>query len=70
MDQDQVKQSLAEQYGEVWSTDEMLALFEVLGFSYGVVVVQRRSDGIEGTLAFDHSPRFYYNFVASVSVRI
>lgn len=49
--------------------DEMLDQYEVLGFAYGMCVVQRKSDGIKGTLDFgDHTldngrTRYYYNFV-------
>lgn len=49
--------------------DEMLDQYEVLGFAYGMCVVQRKSDGVKGTLDFgDHTldngrTRYYYNFV-------
>ena len=57
--------------------DQMLEQYEVLGFAYGMCVVQRKSDGAKGTLDFgDHfilcledsfNPlgytRYYYNFV-------
>ena len=45
-----------------WNTQELQEDFEVLGFAYGICVVKRRSDGVKGTLDFDHSPRLYYNF--------
>jgi hypothetical protein len=45
------------------NTEEMLATYEVLGFALGFCVVRRKSDGIRGTLDFDHAPRRYYNFV-------
>lgn len=45
------------------TTDEMLAEYEVLGFALGFCIVQRKSDGVKGTLDFDHMPRRYYNFV-------
>lgn len=45
------------------TTDEMLAEYEVLGFALGFCIVQRKSDGVKGTLDFDHAPRRYYNFV-------
>ena len=41
----------------------MLAEYEVLGFALGICVVRRKSDGVRGTLDFDHAPRRYYNFV-------
>ncbi len=46
------------------TTTEMQAKYRVLGFAYGIAVVQRKSDGVTGTLDFDHEPRVYYNFVA------
>lgn len=45
------------------TTDEMLAEYEVLGFALGFCIVQRKSDGVKGTLDFDHAPRRYFNFV-------
>lgn len=45
------------------TTDEMLEEYEVLGFALGFCIVQRKSDGVKGTLDFDHAPRRYYNFV-------
>ena len=27
-----------------------------------VVVVRRRSDGVKGSVLFQHSPRFYFSF--------
>jgi hypothetical protein len=58
---------LAAQYGEdnVFDTDQLGAAFEVRSFCYGVVTVTRKSDGVKGTLNFDHSPRLYYRFKAS-----
>ncbi len=42
--------------------DELLAEFDVLGFAYGMVVVQRKADGVKGTMNFVGAPRDYYNF--------
>ena len=44
---------------KVWTTDELRAEFDVLGFLAPFVVVRRRSDGAKGTLWFQHSPRLY-----------
>lgn len=44
----------------------MTAEYEVLGFAMGFCIVRRRSDGLRGTLDFDHHPRRYYNFVPEV----
>ena len=46
--------------------DEMLAEYSVLGFAYYMCVVQRKSDGVKGSLDFSDDQdgiRRYYNFV-------
>jgi hypothetical protein len=58
------REALEAQYGEVLSTDEMCEKYEAIGFMAPYVVVRRRADGVKGSLEFQHSPRFYYNFVA------
>jgi len=45
------------------TTSEMTVLYEVIAFSYGVVRVKRRKDGVEGLMCFEHMPRVYFNFV-------
>lgn len=54
--------ALEAQYGQVWDTDELSEEFEATGFMAPLIVVRRRSDGIKGSLEFQHSPRFYFNF--------
>lgn len=51
-----------EKYGQVWDTTELTRDFEVLGFAAPFVVVRRRSDGVKGSLMFQHSPRLYFRF--------
>jgi hypothetical protein len=46
-----------------WTTAELQVEFSVVGFSMGMVVVDRKSDGVRGSMMFDHSPRIYYGFV-------
>jgi len=53
---------LEAQHGQVWDTSQLQEDFQVVGFLAPVVVVRRRSDGIEGSLLFQNSPRFYYSF--------
>lgn len=48
--------------GNVWDTRELAHDFIVVGFAAPVVVVQRKSDGMKGSLFFQHQPRFYYSF--------
>jgi hypothetical protein len=44
--------------------EQMLKEYNVLGFAMGQCIVQRKSDGVKGTL--DFAPwggvRYYYNF--------
>jgi hypothetical protein len=54
--------ALEAEYGQVWDTDELRKDFEVIGFMAPLVVVRRRSDGVKGSLEFQHSPRFYFNW--------
>ena len=48
--------------GRVWDTQELGKDFEVTGFMAPFVVVRRKSDGVKGSLMFQHSPRFYFDF--------
>ena len=48
-----------------WDTEQLRDEFEVLGFAAPFVKVRRKSDNVEGTLEFTHSPRFYFNFEPS-----
>lgn len=54
--------ALEARFGQVWTTDELAAEFEVLGFMAPLVVVRRRSDRVKGSLEFQHSPRYYFDF--------
>jgi hypothetical protein len=55
---------LQEKYGidNVWDTDEISSDFEILGFAAPFCIVVRKSDGVRGSLEFQHEPRFYFNF--------
>ena len=48
---------------KTYTTDELLAEFQVEGFMAPYVVVIRKADGQKGSMEFDHSPRIYYNFI-------
>jgi hypothetical protein len=50
------------EYGKVWDTAELQNEFSVIGFMSPFVVVRRRLDSVKGSLMFQHSPRFYFNF--------
>lgn len=56
------RQALEAQYGQVWDTQQLTEDFEVVGFMAPLVVVRRKSDGVKGSLEFQHHPRFYFNF--------
>jgi hypothetical protein len=49
-------------HGEVWNTRELTEAFEVHSFLAPFVLVTRKSDGQKGLLAFQHMPRFYFDF--------
>ena len=56
------REALEATYGQVWDTDQMTDDFEVIGFMAPLIVVRRKSDGVKGSLEFQHSPRFYFNW--------
>ena len=58
------REALEAQYGQVWDTRELGVDFEVLGFMAPLIVVRRKSDGVKGSLEFQHQPRLYFNFQA------
>jgi hypothetical protein len=57
------RQALEAEHGHVWDTQQLGQDFEVLGFLAPFVVVRRRSDGVKGSMTFQHMPRLYYGFV-------
>ena len=54
--------ALEARVGKVWDTAQLAEDFEVLGFMAPFVVVRRRADGRKGSLTFQHSPRFYFEW--------
>ena len=56
------REALEALHGQVWNTDELSNDFEVLGFGAPIIAVRRKSDGVKGSLYFQHSPRFYFSF--------
>jgi hypothetical protein len=56
------REALAAEHGQVWDTKQLGEDFEVLGFMAPFVVVKRRSNGIKGSLLFQHHPRLYHSF--------
>lgn len=58
------REKLEAQHGQVWDTQELRDDFDVTGFLAPYVVVRRKSDGVVGSLQFQHNPRFYFGFQA------
>jgi len=56
------REFLEQKHGQVWDTSELSRDFEVEGFMAPFVVVRRKSDGVKGSMMFQHHPRFYYGF--------
>jgi len=57
--------ALEAKYGQVWDTTEVQCDFTVNGFMAPFISIVRKSDGVKGTLVFQHSPRFYWGFEPS-----
>ena len=57
-------QELVNTYGKnnVWTSDQISQDFNIEGFMAPYVVGTRRADNVRGSLAFTHSPRFYFDF--------
>jgi hypothetical protein len=47
---------------QTWTTEQLQADFDVLGFAAPFVVVRRKSDGAKGSLEFVHAPRRYFGW--------
>lgn len=56
------REVLEARYGQVWDTGELTEAFEVRGFMAPYCICLRKSDGVLGSMEFQHSPRFYFNF--------
>lgn len=56
--------ALEARHGRVWDTAELTEDFQVTGFMAPLVVVRRKADGAVGSLTFQASPRFYFDFQA------
>jgi len=47
---------------DVFDTEEVGEKFEITGFLAPFAMARRKSDGVKGTLMFQDTPRFYFNF--------
>ena len=61
------KQELENLHKEVLTTSEAIEKYEFIAFCAPFVEVRRRADDCLGTLEFQHSPRFYFNFLSDKS---
>lgn len=58
------REELEKKYGQVWDTTQLGQDFEVLSFLAPYVIVRRKSDGVKGSLQFQHLPRYYWGFAS------
>lgn len=58
------REELERIYGQVWDTKELQEEFVVHSFLAPFVHVTRKEDGVEGSLVFQHMPRYYFYFAA------
>jgi hypothetical protein len=56
------REALEAEHGQVWDTSQLTEEFQALGFMAPLIIVRRRSDGVKGSLMFQHNPRFYFSF--------
>lgn len=58
------RETLEEVFGEdgVFNTEEFIKTFKAIAFASPFVIVERREDGVEGIMLFQHRPRFYFDF--------
>lgn len=58
----QPKETLEEIHGEIWTPEEFGHEFEIIGLFVSPMIVRRILDGAKGTIEFQDSPRYYFNF--------
>jgi len=56
------REYLESKHGEVFDTSQLQQEFEVIAFLSPFVSVRRRSDNLKGSVIFQHSPRFFFQF--------
>jgi len=49
-------------HGKVWDTSELQQEFSPQGFAAPFIIVQKKDTGEIGSLMFQHSPRFYFDW--------
>ena len=56
------REYLESKHGQIWNTSELQEEFTVLGFAAPFCIVQRKCDGVRGSLMFQNSPRLFFRF--------
>lgn len=56
------REELEAEYGQVWDTVQLQQDHDVRGFLAPFVVATRKTDGQLGSLMFQNSPRYYFNW--------
>jgi hypothetical protein len=56
------REDLEARFGDVYDTRQLQESFTVLSFLSPFCVVSRKSDGVRGSIMFQHDPRFYHSF--------
>jgi hypothetical protein len=59
---EEVRAALEAVHGQVWDVRQFFADFEFIAFQHPRHIVRRRADGVEGSLGFKLSPRFFFDF--------
>ena len=57
------REELEKIYGEVYDTKQVQEKFKIDGFMAPWVMCTRKSDGVSGIMTFQHSPRYYFEFI-------
>ena len=57
----EVRAKLEEEYGQVWTTNELTTDFTIESFLAPYCFGKRKSDGKKVSLTFIHRPRFYFD---------
>ena len=61
-DEDLERARLEKLHGKVYNTQEVQAEFDIEGFIFTCYRTSQAKSKISGTMEFQHSPRFYFNF--------
>ena len=56
----ETREEFESKYGKVWNTEELKKDFRVKAQA-PFVLVDRKRDNVQGTLMFNHEPRFYFH---------